>query len=150
MRKLLFSALCLLACLLPLHELHAQADAANQQTSLRIFLNNGEILSYTAAAIDSITMTNENQTIWTDDTCYTIAVAEIDSVWYVSPVLRLIAPTCDFGKVAVGNGKKKSVTLVNTGQYDESYTILTDGVFSAAGSAASVPLCSWGKWARRP
>ena len=134
MRKLLFSALCLLACLLPLHELHAQADATNRQTSLWIFLNNGEILSYTAAAIDSITMTNENQTIWTDDTCYTIAVAEIDSVWYVSPVLRLIAPACDFGKVAVGNGKTMSVTLVNTGQYDESYTILTDGVFSAAGS----------------
>lgn len=134
MRKFFFSALCLLACLLPLNELYAQANDANRQTSLRIFLSNGEILSYTAAAIDSITMTNENQTIWTDDTCYTIAVAEIDSVWYVSPVLRLIAPTCDFGKVAVGNGKTKSVTLVNTGQYDESYTILTDGVFSAAGS----------------
>ena len=134
MRKLFFPALCLLACLLPLNGLHAQDNAANQQTNLRIFLSNGEILSYAATAIDSITMTKDSQTIWADDTSYTIPLAEIDSVWYISPVLRLIAPTCDFGKVAVGNGKKKSVTLVNTGQYDERYTLLTDGVFSAAGS----------------
>lgn len=134
MRKLFFPILCLLACLLPLHGLHAQDNAVNRQTSLRIFLSNGEILSYPAAAIDSITMTDESQTIWADDTTYTIPVAEIDSVWYVSPVLRLIAPTTDFGKVAVGNGKTMSVVLINTGQYDENYTLLADGVFSAAGS----------------
>lgn len=134
MRKFLyFSAILLLACLLP-NGLHAQDNAANQTKSLRIFLSNGEILSYNTAAIDSITMTHESQTIWADDTTHIIDVAEIDSVWYVSPVLRLTAPTYDFGKVAVGNGKTIPVTLINTGQYEECYTLLTDGVFSAAGS----------------
>jgi len=104
------------------------------QKIIRVFLNSGDILDINTSEIDSITTTSDTQKIWHDETYQSIAIESIDSVWYISPVLRLTTQCLDFGKVAVGNSKTSCVTITNTGDYPETYYLLADGIFHTYGS----------------
>ena len=105
-------------------------DDGNQKKNIRIFLNTGEIFNYEASEIDSITTTAKTQTIWYEGTSHTISLEDIDSIMYISPILMLTTKSLDFGKVEVDYGKTLPVTLTNTGDYPETYAIMTDGVFT--------------------
>lgn len=102
---------------------------------VRVFLSDGERLDFSSAEIDSITTTLQAHNIWVAGMCTSIAIERIDSIWYITPTLRLSASTLDFGTVAVGNVKTAGITLTNTGDYPETYIVLADGVFTAKGSA---------------
>lgn len=112
--------------------LHAQDS--NQQRSIRMFLHDGDMLDFGASEIDSITATPTIQKVWKDGEYVSFAIEDIDSIWYMYPTLTISAKDMDFGRVAVGNGKKTTVTITNNGHYPESYVIWADGVFSAEGS----------------
>ena len=129
MRKLLF-ILSLIGGLLSVPT-NLMADEGQKKKTIRMFLNTGEQLDFDANVIDSMTFTSDAQTIWYDDTCRTVAIEVIDSIWYMTPTLRLTTQSLDFGKVAVGNKKTGFITLTNTGQFVENFFLLANGVFSA-------------------
>ena len=112
--------------------LYAQENS--QQRIVKMFLHDGDILDFNSSEIDSITATLTIQKVWHDGSFISIAIEDIDSIWYVYPSLRITTKGMDFGKVAVGNRRIANVTIVNTGDYPETYTLLADGVFSAEGS----------------
>lgn len=117
------------------------SDDGNQKT-IRIFLNTGEIINYDASEIDSITVTAKAQCIWQGDVCKSFAIEDIDSIWYMTPTLKLTTKSLDFGKVAVGNSKMSTVTITNTGLYPESYFLLADGVFRTPVSGKNFQIAS--------
>jgi hypothetical protein len=112
-------------------------DDGNQKT-IRIFLNTGEIINYDASEIDSITVTAEAQCIWQGDVCKSFAIEDIDSIWYMTPTLKLTTKSLDFGKVAVGNSKMLTATLTNTNSTMETYNVLGDNAFSITGSSDEI------------
>ncbi len=135
MKSLLYQLSLLLGLLIA--PIGVQADNTTitdgeQQNIIRMYMNTGETIDFNAALIDSITATLTAQCIWMPDTCHEFAINTIDSVVYISPMLRLTTNSLDFGKVAVGNGKTTRVTITNTGDFTESYFVLCDGVFSSA------------------
>ncbi len=133
MRRFLFCfSLLLCVCLAPVSAFAADDERPH---TVRLFLNDGERLDFSSAEVDSITMTPEAHCIWMAGTCTRIAIERIDSIWYITPTLRLSTASLDFGTVAVGNAKTVAVTLTNTGDYPETYIVLADGVFSASQSA---------------
>ena len=107
---------------------------------IRIFLNSGEIMDFDVAEIDSITSNSMEQMIWSFGECTSIAVEAIDSVCYISPILRLSTGSLDFGKVAVGNSKTINITMTNTGKYQETYFVMVEGVFSVEGSGQDIKI----------
>lgn len=118
-------------------------EDGNQQNLVRIFMSDGQTVDFGAPEIDRIISTTKEQTIWYDaEASRTIPIENIDSIWYISPVLKLTTKNLDFGKVAVGYKKSGSVTLINTGQYTESYFLLADGVFNAANSGKEIKLAA--------
>ena len=106
-------------------------DDDEPQKIIRIFLSDGAILDFNTSEIDSITTTAEEQKIWMADTCRCFAIESIDSVWYMSPTLRITSRDVNFGKVAVGTQKTMSITLTNMGDYPETYSAYAAGVFNA-------------------
>lgn len=139
MRKRLF-ILLLLSCMPVFTALAQTTDDDLRQNLLRLFLNDGRTLDFNATEIDSITATTNVQRIWQPDTCHSIPLAAIDSVWYISPVLRVSMPEPDFGKVFVGSGKSNLLTITNTGNYPESYLLFAGGSFSVEGSGHYFPV----------
>lgn len=137
MRKLLF-ILSLIGGLLAVPT-NLMADEG-QKKSIRLFLNTGELLDFDAEDIDSITFTSNVQTIWYDDTCRTIAIETIDSIWYMSPTLKLTTQSLDFGKVAVGNARTLTAMLTNTSNYLETYMTLGNSPFSVQASAKEITI----------
>lgn len=137
MRKLLF-IFSLIGILLSVPA-SLMADEG-QKKSIRLFLNTGEQLDFDAAVIDSMTYTSNAQTIWYDDTCRTIAIEAIDSIWYMSPTLRLTTDGLDFGSVALGNAKSMTATLTNIGKYKETYSMIAEGGFSVTGAGRDITL----------
>lgn len=115
-----------------LQESNAEDDS---RKLIRIFLNNGEILDFDTSEIDSITTASGMQRIWRNETFRTFAFEEIDSIWYMSPTLRLTTTGLNFGKVALGNAKTILATLTNSGQNPEKYMMLTGGGFSVKNAA---------------
>lgn len=105
-----------------------------QKKTIRLFLNSGDLLDFDAEDIDSITTTVDSQTFWYAGTSRTIAIETIDSIWYISPTLKMTTDGLNFGKVAVGNKKMNMITITNTGNYTEKYFLLANGVFSTANS----------------
>ncbi len=133
MKRFLFVfSLLLCVCLAPVSTFAADGERPH---TVRLFLNDGERLDFSSAEVDSITMTPEAHCIWMAGTCTRIAIERIDSIWYITPTLRLSTASLDFGTVAVGNVKTVAVTLTNTGDYPETYIVLADGVFSSNQSA---------------
>ena len=130
-RYLFFSILALFMFFVPV-SLSAQEDSS--QKIIRMFLHDGDILDIKSSELDSITATPTIQKVWKNGIFTSFAIEEVDSIWYVYPTLRISIKSMDFGKVAIGNGKSRTVTLTNSGQYPESYFIWADGVFSAKGS----------------
>ena len=112
---------------------HLFADEG-QRKSIRLYLKTGETLDFKATEVDSITSTLEAQKIWKDDNFLSVATEDIDSIIYISPLLKISLKEMNFGKVAVGNGKKATVTITNIGDYTETYFIYTEGVFKADNS----------------
>ncbi len=108
--------------------------SAQDGKTVRMFLRTGEVIDFPASEIDSITTTPTIQKVWHDGTYTSYNIIEIDSLWYIYPSLRITAKDMDFGRVAVGNRRTANVTIVNTGDYTETYTLLADGVFAAEGS----------------
>ena len=139
MRKLLF-ILSLIGGLLSVPT-NLMADEGQKKT-IRMFLNTGEQLDFDAEDIDSITNTFETQTIWYSGTSRAVAIESIDSIWYISPALKLTTDGLNFGKVAVGNKKMNVVTLTNTSDYTENYFLLADGVFSTANSGKNLTIAA--------
>ncbi len=135
MRKLLF-ILSLIGGLLSVPT-NLMADEG-QKKSIRLFLNTGELLDFDADVIDSITFSSNAQTIWYDDTCRTVAIEAIDSIWYMTPSLKLTTKSLDFGKVAVGNSKTLTAMLMNTSNFMETYMVLSDNTFSVLGSSDGI------------
>ena len=135
MRKLLF-ILSLIGGLLSVPT-NLMADEGQKKT-IRMFLNTGEQLDFDANVIDSMTFTSDAQTIWYDDTCRTVAIEVIDSIWYMTPTLRLTTQSLDFGKVAVGNARTLTAMLTNTSNFMETYMMLGDGPFSVPASAKEI------------
>ena len=129
MKRLLFIPLMLLTLLSLSSPLLAQDGKA-----VRMFLNTGEVIDFPASEIDSITTTPTIQKVWHDGTYTSYNIIEIDSLWYMYPSLRITTKDMDFGRVAVGNRRTVNITIVNTGDYPETYTLLADGVFAAEGS----------------
>lgn len=127
-----------------------EADETPQGNSIRIFLNTGEIVDMDAAKISNITFTTKQQTVIYRGISHNFDIEAIDSVWYISPSLRITTTSIDFGKVATGSAKTMTATMVNSSNYPEYYTILTDGVFTVdnpyqemvvmAGQAVSIDL----------
>lgn len=127
-----------------------EADETPQGNSIRIFLNTGEIVDMDAAKISNITFTTKQQTVIYRGISHNFEIEAIDSVWYISPSLRITTTNLDFGKVATGSAKTMTATMVNSSNYQEYYTILTDGVFTVdnpyqemvvmAGQAVSIDL----------
>lgn len=111
-----------------------------QKKTIRLFLNSGDLLDFDAEDIDSITTTVDSQTFWYAGTSRTIAIETIDSIWYISPTLKMTTDGLNFGKVAVGNIKKGYVTLTNTGQYPETYFLMADGIFSTSVSGKNIKI----------
>lgn len=109
-----------------------------QKKSIRLFLNTGELLDFDATVIDSITFASGSQIIWYDDTCRSVAIEAIDSIWYMSPTLKLTTKSLDFGKVAVGNSKMLTATLMNTSSFMETYMMLSDNTFSVLGPSDEI------------
>ena len=112
--------------------LHAQDS--DEQRSIRMFLHDGDILDFRASEIDSITATPTIQKVWKDGEYVSFAIEDVDSIWYMYPTLKLSVNDLSFGRVAVDNGKTVTISITNTGDYRESYILLADGVFAAAGS----------------
>ncbi len=131
MRRILFAFSLILGLLSVPTQLFADDG---QKKTVRFFLNTGETLDFDAAEIDSITTTLDKQTVWLSDTCFSYDVEAIDSVWYMTPTLRLTTESLNFGKVAVGKRKSIYVTVTNTGPYTETYSLFADGVFKAVES----------------
>lgn len=98
---------------------------------VRVFLDTGETLDYAGSYVDSITATDREQRIYMPDTCYTTAIERIDSVWFINPTLQVTTASLDFGKVAAGDSKTLVATLVNTGDYPETYMVVADGAFTS-------------------
>lgn len=105
-----------------------------QRKSIRLYLKTGETLDFKATEVDSITSTLNIQKIWKGDKFLSIATEDIDSIIYISPLLKISLKEMNFGKVAVGNGKKAIVTITNTGNYPETYFMYAEGVFKADNS----------------
>lgn len=127
MRKLLF-IMSLIGGLLSIPSTLLADDG--QKKTIRLFLNSGDLLDFDAEDIDSITTTADSQTIWYADTCRTIAIEAIDSIWYMSPTLRLSTQGMNFGKVAVGNSKTLTAMLTNTGDQLERFMMFASGGFT--------------------
>lgn len=132
MRKILF-VLCLISGFFSI-PCNLMADEGQKKT-IRLFLNDGQLLEFDASTVDSITTNSTSQTIWYTDTCRTFALDDIDSIWYMSPTLKLTSTSLNFGKVAIGNAKTILATLTNSGQYPERYMMLTGGGFSVKNAA---------------
>lgn len=115
-------------------------DDGNQKKSIRIFLNTGETFDFKASEIDSITMTAKAQYVWKGNIYKSFDIESIDSVWYITPTLRMTTTEVNFGKVAVGNKKTINVSLTNTGEYPESFFLFAEGVFSVVGSGTDVSI----------
>lgn len=131
MRRFLF----ILSLILGLQTLSLQLFADDgQRKSIRLFLKTGETIDFNAAEVDSITSTLDVQKIWKGDQFLSIATEDIDSIIYISPLLKVSLKEMNFGKVAVGNGKKAIMTITNTGDYTESYFVYAEGVFKADNS----------------
>lgn len=103
--------------------------------TVRIFLNDGKTLDFPTSRIDSITATPETQQIWWYGTCESIPIASIDSIWYMTPTLRVTTPSLNFGKVAVGNTRTIQTSMTNQCDYPERYMMITGGGFSVKGAA---------------
>lgn len=112
---------------------HLFADEG-QRKSIRLYLKMGETLDFKATEVDSITSTLKVQKIWKDDKFLSISTEDIDSIIYISPLLKISLKEMNFGKVAIGNGKKATVTITNTGDFTETYIMYTEGVFKADNS----------------
>lgn len=132
MRKILF-ALCLISGFFSVPN-NLMADEGQKKT-IRLFLNDGQLLEFDASSVDSITTNSTSQTFWYADTCRTIALEAIDSIWYMTPTLKLTTTNLNFGKVALGNVKTIQATMTNSGDYPERYMMLTGGGFSVKGAA---------------
>lgn len=131
MRRFLF----ILSLILGLQTLSLQLFADDgQRKSIRLFLKTGETMDFNTAEVDSITSTLNIQKIWKGDKFLSIATEDIDSIIYISPLLKVSLKEMNFGKVAVGNGKKAIMTITNTGDYTESYFVYAEGVFKADNS----------------
>lgn len=131
MRRFLF----ILSLILGLQTLSLQLFADDgQRKSIRLFLKTGETMDFNTAEVDSITSTLDVQKIWKGDQFLSIATEDIDSIIYISPLLKVSLKEMNFGKVAVGNGKKAIMTITNTGDYTESYFVYAEGVFKADNS----------------
>ena len=107
-----------------------EAEETLQGNSLRIFLNTGETVDMDAAKISNISFTTKQQTVIYKGISHTFEIEAIDSVWYISPSLRITTTSMDFGKVATGSARTMTVTMVNSSNYPVFYSILTDGVFT--------------------
>ncbi|MCR5066030.1 MAG: hypothetical protein K6A67_09735 [Bacteroidales bacterium] len=141
MRRIIFT-LILTSILLSI-PFHMMADEGLERNNIvRFFLHSGETLDFNAALIDSIATTATWQTVWYEDTCRMLSVKAIDSICYLSPVLRLTTRQLDFGKVAVGNAKSLTVTITNQGKYPESYSLFADGVFKASDLGDTITLAA--------
>jgi hypothetical protein len=108
--------------------LQMTAQVSDDQT-VRFFMASGEMIDLNATMIDSITHHDDMQLVWMPDTCLRIYESEIDSVVYMSPVLRLSASVLNFGKIAVGYERTMTATLTNTGDYPESFMLMGDNNF---------------------
>ncbi|MBR1547128.1 MAG: hypothetical protein IJ637_00160 [Prevotella sp.] len=141
MRKplLKFSFIFAIFCLLGSTTMLAAGGDGRQKT-IRLFMHTGETVDIDAAQIDSITTTKAVQNFWLAATCRTIPLADIDSIWYMTPTLRITTEALDFGRVAVGNTKTLTATLTNTGDYKESYSMYADGGFSVTGAGRDIAL----------
>lgn len=109
-----------------------------QKKIIRLFLSDGQLLEFDAGSIDSISATSTHQTIWYADANRTIALEDIDSIWYMDPTLRLSTASLNFGKVAVGNAKSTHATITNSGNYPEYYMMLTGAGFSVKNAAKNL------------
>ena len=97
---------------------------------VRLLQNSGETIDFEANRINSIDFTTKSMTINYGIVSNTTAIDDIECLLYMSPALILTTKSMDFGKVEVDYAKTLPVTLTNTGDYPETYTILTDGVFA--------------------
>lgn len=102
----------------------------SHQLTVQIFLNSGEMIDYDTSELSSINFTTKDLTISFNGSSRTLQIEDINSILFLSPVLKLTTKNLDFGKVMVDYAKTLPVTLINTGDYPETYTILTDGVFA--------------------
>ncbi len=106
------------------------ADEDGQQNTVRIFMASGETVDFDASQISSIDFNTRELTVSYDDTSRSLAMADIDCIMFISPVLKLVTKRLDFGKVQTDYAKTLPVTLTNTGKYPETYVIMTTGAFS--------------------
>ena len=114
-------------------------EDGNQQNLVRIFMSDGQTVDFGAPEIDRIISTTKEQTIWYDaEASRTIPIENIDSIWYISPVLKLTTKNLDFGKVAVGNARTLTAMLTNTSNFMETYMMTGDGPFSVQASAKEI------------
>lgn len=111
-----------------------ESEMESLQKSIRIFLNTGETVDMDPTKIGEINLTTLQQSVLYNGTYRNFSIESVDSIWYITPVLRLTRGNYDFGKVAVGLGRTTTLTIKNTGDNPETYSFLADGVFSAEGS----------------
>ena len=108
---------------------------SDQPKIVRIFLNDGNRWDFLSSEIDSITANPTTQKVWKDGSFTSFDIETIDSIWYMSPTLRLTTTSLNFGKVAVGNAKTIHANMTNSGDYPERYMMLTGGGFSVKNAA---------------
>lgn len=125
----------LLLTILSVTALRAQSDRV-----IRFFLSDGDEIEFRQDEVDSITTVNDAQLVWRYGWFESIPTETIDSVWYMTPSLRLSASELNFGKVMVGNSKTMNVCITNTGEYAETYRPFAAGVFSLRNSGSEVCL----------
>ncbi len=115
-----------------------EAEDGNMQESIRFFLNTGQTVDMDPMKIGNITLTTKEQTVFYNGINRTFSIETIDSIWYISPVLKLTTESLDFGKVAVGNTRTLTAMLTNTSNFMESYMMLGGGPFSVQASAKEI------------
>ena len=142
MKKYLFAILCLIALAF---SINAQGNLAlskarvvkqseaNSSRILRVFKSDGSHVDYNSSCIDSVTADNIAQRIWSNGTCQSFPLEDVDSVWYINPALVISTPLVDFGKVSLGTTKSMSVCIFNTGEYPESFTLSNESAFVVDG-----------------
>jgi len=121
---------------------NGNAGEEMEQPLLRLYLKSGDTRDFPTAQVDSVTLTDTAQLVWQAGTYWTFNIEDVDSVMYISPLLVLSTSDLHFGKVAVGNEKTISVTLTNTGEYAETYMLVTGGSFSTSEMGYDITLAA--------
>lgn len=111
---------------------NGNAGEEMKQHLLRLYLKSGDTYDFPESQVDSVTFTDTSQLFWQAGIYKTFNIENVDSVMIISPLLMLSTSDIHFGKVAVGNEKTISITLTNTGDYAETYMLVTGSPFSTS------------------